>query len=137
VSNLILKNLIIQTRHMRRKAFDYGIHCELTVYREHVYRRHALPICCPRCGTAFETEIAMKAHSQQLVPCEIGQAEEADGYNKEQEIQLKGRKRPADQTEVDRWFAMYTILFPNDPPISVPTPCKNDSCRFCLIVLTI
>ncbi|KAF2005373.1 hypothetical protein P154DRAFT_337021 [Amniculicola lignicola CBS 123094] len=64
----------------------------------------------------------MQKHSKQPIPCEVSEAEATDGYNKEQEKQLRGRKRPANQTDEQRWYDMYTILFPKDPPLLVPSP---------------
>lgn len=66
----------------------------------------------------------MKRHLREPEPCKISDAGEADGYNKEQEKQLRVRKRPPNQTEVDRWFEMYRILFPRDNAMSTPSPCK-------------
>jgi hypothetical protein len=63
-------------------------------------------------------------HSREPEPCRVSETEEIDGYSKEQEKQLRGRKRPPKQTEVDRWFEMYHILFPHDDPKSIPSPCK-------------
>jgi hypothetical protein len=92
--------------------------------REHIYRRHPLPIRCARCGRQFDTEAAMQKHSKEPVPCQVSEAEEADGYSKEQEKQLRGRKKPPNQTEEDRWTEMFRILFPNDDHASMPSPCR-------------
>lgn len=67
----------------------------------------------------------MKKHSKAPEPCKVFETEEVDGYNKEQEKQLRVRKRPPNQTEVDRWLEMYRVLFPQDDPILIPSPCKH------------
>jgi hypothetical protein len=99
----------------------------IDVCREHIYRRHALPIVCARCGKQFDTEITMQKHSKEVIPCKVGNSDEVDGYSKEQEKQLRGRKRPPNQTEEDRWREIYIILFPTDPEMSIPSPCEAES----------
>jgi hypothetical protein len=94
-------------------------------YREHIYRRHQLPITCPRCGKPFENEHDMHKHSKDPIPCQVSEPEETEGYNKEQEKQLRGRKKPPNQTEEERWFEKYIILFPKDDHSSIPSPCKH------------
>jgi hypothetical protein len=95
-----------------------------------VYRRHELPIRCARCKVVFEDEPSVQNHLEELESCQVIKTEDFDGYNKEQEKQLRRRKRPPNQTEEDKWFEMYRILFPEDEQDSLPSPCKIDlSCR--------
>lgn len=98
------------------------------VNREHVYRRHAAPIHCTRCGQVFETETALTNHSRSTVVCEIRSFEAPEGFNKEQEKKLRSRKREGNPTEEDLWRKMYRILFPLDDNTSIPSPCKSIIC---------
>jgi hypothetical protein len=93
-----------------------------------VFRRHAIPLHCRRCKKTFEGEIAdaesaLYAHSEAPTPCEIAKGEVKEGYNKEQESQLRCRKRPLGQTDVDRWRDMYRILFLRGGDGPTPSPC--------------
>lgn len=63
-------------------------------------------------------------HSRAQESCKLLEAVKFDGYNKEQEKQLRCRKRPPKQAEEDRWFEMYRILFPEDNFELTPSPCK-------------
>jgi hypothetical protein len=68
----------------------------------------------------------LRAHSREEIPCKIAPIDASEataGVSKEQEKHLRSRKRPAGQTEVDRWKDMYRILFPDDREDSIPSPC--------------
>ena len=94
----------------------------LILSREHVYRRHKLPVTCHRCSLEFQSDAALKEHSKLLIPCNVAEAGEAQGYDNDQERKLRSRKRPPGQTEADKWKEMFRILFPDDREI--PSPCK-------------
>jgi hypothetical protein len=96
----------------------------LTQQREHVYRRHALPLRCHRCQQPFDGEGALIDHSQADVPCEkrAERGEVIEGCSKEQESQLRCRKKRGTQSEEDKWTHMYRILFGEDT--EVPRPCE-------------
>lgn len=102
----------------------------LTVHREHLYRRHRVPIQCKRCWQTFKTDAALDAHLTvvNICPLQIGQA--AEGLTSDQEKRLKSRKKSSpDQSEEARWREIYGILFPNKV---VPNPCEsNTSCCRC------
>ncbi|KAF2436110.1 hypothetical protein EJ08DRAFT_226401 [Tothia fuscella] len=95
-----------------------------TVHRvkEHVYRTHALPIMCPRCFDAFDSETALRIHVVSPVPCHITETLELEGFTKEQEKLLRSRKRPAGQTEPEKWRNMFKILFPKKTEEEIPSP---------------
>ncbi|KAK5660598.1 hypothetical protein OQA88_13161 [Cercophora sp. LCS_1] len=92
--------------------------------KTHLYRRHALPIQCPRCWDIFKTEDALNAHLQHDVRCEVRENRSlVEGFTKDQEKKLRSRKKAtADTTDEDKWREIYTILFPDDDPESTPTP---------------
>ncbi|OCK96479.1 uncharacterized protein K441DRAFT_455207, partial [Cenococcum geophilum 1.58] len=99
--------------------------------KEHLYRKHALPIQCPRCCRPFENDAALNKHHQALEGCELGQGEAIESFNKEQEKRLRSRKRPAlEQTEEDKWKEVYRILFPDYNLSTIPSPCKHISSHY-------
>lgn len=94
--------------------------------RTHLYRRHALPIQCPRCWEVFKEEKLLSSHLQQNPPC-ISRENHTlvEGFTKDQEKKLRSRKKAqADTTDEDKWREIYMILFPDDDPASIPSPCK-------------
>jgi DNA-directed RNA polymerase subunit M/transcription elongation factor TFIIS len=96
----------------------------LTEYREHLYRRHKVPIRCARCGVDFPNDKALIDHSRQPESCALRRVEHVNGIDKVQEAQLKRRKKPT-ETEEQRWKAMFLILFPDDDEDAIPSPCKS------------
>jgi hypothetical protein len=56
--------------------------------------------------------------------CEIKERVPGEGFNKEQEKQLKRRKKSTQLTEVEKWAAIYLILYPDTLPNDMPSPCK-------------
>ncbi|KAF2101375.1 hypothetical protein NA57DRAFT_53346 [Rhizodiscina lignyota] len=93
----------------------------LTGNREHLYRRHKLPVRCPRCYTAFLNDKELSTHYRQLESCKIQQEHPVEGLDKAQEAQLRSRKRLIG-TEEHKWKGMYSILFPDDDEDSIPSP---------------
>ncbi len=91
--------------------------------REHIYRQHALPICCPRCGATFARDTELVAHSRAPQACSVRVFQIPDGFNQEQERLLKRRRKQAG-TEGDKWKEMYRVLFPGDDEEDIPSPCK-------------
>ncbi|KAF2489961.1 hypothetical protein BU16DRAFT_471429, partial [Lophium mytilinum] len=94
--------------------------------REHLYRNHALPISCPRCCNTFKSDAELYDHSRALESCKIQEKRPLDGFNRDQEMRLKSKKRsPITVTEEDKWRAIFRILFPLDPEADIPSPCKT------------
>ena len=49
-----------------------------------------------------------------------------DGFSKEQERQLRSRKKSdKNMTDAERWRETYLILFPDDDPATIPSPCES------------
>ncbi|KAF2466340.1 uncharacterized protein BDR25DRAFT_317733 [Lindgomyces ingoldianus] len=91
--------------------------------KEHIYRRHAMPIHCPRCYCTFKTESDLRGHQRALEGCTVQEAKGYDGYDKEQEKKLKSKKRCiSGKTEEDKWNDIYMILFPEAHPSAIPSP---------------
>ena len=82
-----------------------------------------MPIQCARCALRFDTDASLKEHQRRPEGCEVREEGPKEGFDKEQEKRLKSRKRPPiGQTEIEKWNAVYLILFPEDEQI--PSPCK-------------
>lgn len=99
----------------------------MTVHRlkEHLYRRHMLPIHCYRCREVFTSDLLLQLHSRSDVRCAVRDdasgEQELEGIDASQERQLRSRKR-TDKTEEDKWRDVFRICFPADDPESFPTP---------------
>ncbi|KAH6619092.1 hypothetical protein B0J18DRAFT_346597, partial [Chaetomium sp. MPI-SDFR-AT-0129] len=92
--------------------------------KTHLYRRHPLPIQCPRCWDVFKVDTQLQTHLQQDPPCSVQRNQMLqEGFTKEQEKRLRSRKKThADMTDEDKWREIYTILFPDDDPNTIPSP---------------
>lgn len=97
----------------------------MTVHRlkEHLYRRHMLPIHCYRCREVFPSDKLLQLHSRSDTRCAVRDdaALELEGIDASQERLLRSRRR-TDKTEEDKWRDVFRICFPADAPDSVPTP---------------
>ncbi len=100
--------------------------------RTHLYRRHTMPLQCPRCWTTFKTDALLTGHLQQDPPCNICPNETlAEGFTKDQEKKLRSRKKTsAEMTDEDKWREIYTILFPDDDPETIPSACEYPLVKF-------
>ncbi|KAI1284140.1 hypothetical protein F5Y07DRAFT_385663 [Xylaria sp. FL0933] len=98
----------------------------LDVYRvkEHLYRKHRQAnFRCARCWECFESEQDYVDHQRAPIPCELRESEPIEGFDAEQERQLKSRKKKSHiVTEIDKWRAVFQILFPHVLPDEIPSP---------------
>lgn len=98
--------------------------------KEHIKRKHVV-IQCERCfrnfsekGRKKEDSVAELAkHRREPEPCALGNPREANlGINMDQESLLnesRGKKRQK-ISDVDKWFNIWKVLFPNKPQPSHP-----------------
>ncbi|KAH6646192.1 hypothetical protein BKA67DRAFT_96281 [Truncatella angustata] len=96
-----------------------------TIHRvkEHIYRRHTQhKHQCHRCGEVFESSRSLVKHTRSQMVCKLQERGDADDIDQDTVARLKSRKKGPEQTEPERWIALYKILFPNDTII--PDPCK-------------
>lgn len=99
----------------------------MTVHRlkEHLYRRHMLPIHCYRCGEVFPSDRLLQLHSRSEARCAVRDdasgEQELEGIDASQERLLRSRRR-TDKTEEEKWRDVFRICFPDEDPNSVPTP---------------
>ncbi|KAI8679336.1 hypothetical protein NCS57_00211500 [Fusarium keratoplasticum] len=88
--------------------------------KEHIYRRHKVPIHCDRCFSTFTTEKSLKDHRREAVPCKVNEPCEMLGIDAEMKERLKCRKGIKNATEEAKWEHMYKILFPEAE--NIPSP---------------
>ncbi|KAH7129006.1 hypothetical protein EDB81DRAFT_950762 [Dactylonectria macrodidyma] len=92
-----------------------------TVHRvkEHLYRRHVLPrYQCSRCGQDLASLAGLTEHQRLLIPCQLEYLEPREGIDEDQERRLRARQKK--DSEDNKWFEVYRILFPHDE--LVPSP---------------
>jgi hypothetical protein len=77
----------------------------------------------------FKADGQLQSHLQQDPPCAIqGNRTLQEGFTKDQEKKLRSRKKThADMTDEDKWCEIYKILFPDDDPSAIPSPCELPS----------
>ncbi|KAI0540446.1 hypothetical protein GGR58DRAFT_130039 [Xylaria digitata] len=92
--------------------------------KEHLYRKHRqAKFRCVRCWTPFESEKDHINHQRATTPCELRDREPVEGFDADQEKQLKSRKKKNHiVSEVDRWKAVFQILFPHVSADKIPSP---------------
>ncbi|KAI1379682.1 hypothetical protein F4677DRAFT_441889 [Hypoxylon crocopeplum] len=97
----------------------------LSVHRvkEHLYRAHRLPLCCPRCDATFDSDVSLEMHARQDPPCEIVTKRPREGINSTTEKLLRSRNKEFNgKTEEEKWKHVYIVLFPADNPRDLPSP---------------
>ena len=63
-------------------------------------------------------------HLRQTRACEIKEGPLFSGFNKEQERQLRSRRKTG-LDEPGKWKEVYKILFPDDDEALMPSPCED------------
>jgi hypothetical protein len=100
-------------------------------FRGHLYRSHAMTPHCGRCYMTFEKDAQVTEHLRLYNTCIVRTPILLDGFNKDQERQLKGRRTMFQAgSEEEKWKIVYLILFPDTPLGELPSPCE-----FCLVKL--
>jgi hypothetical protein len=89
--------------------------------KQHLARRHIMPLYCPGCGALFENEEERDAHIVQhmrnpgSVNNNVGEVQRPEGITKQQREQLKKRV-PSNLTPAEQWFTVFDIVFPGHQP---------------------
>ncbi|KAI0528117.1 hypothetical protein F5B22DRAFT_21662 [Xylaria bambusicola] len=92
--------------------------------KEHLYRKHRQPkFRCARCWERFDSDQKYIDHQRLLIPCDLRESEPIEGFDADQERQLRSRKKKNHiVSEVDRWRATFQILFPHVLADEIPSP---------------
>ncbi|GFF41072.1 hypothetical protein IFM61606_05284 [Aspergillus udagawae] len=80
--------------------------------KQHISRKHRMPIYCPRCSETFKSEHNRDTHVRDA-DCPVGPKANFICATAEQLRKLS--RRNVHQTDRDNWNAIYKILFPDDP----------------------
>lgn len=73
----------------------------------------------------MNSDVDLKTHQRQPEGCEVRLVDLPEGFDKKQEEEL--RKKKHGETEEDRWYALYKILFPDEDGDLVPSPYYQSS----------
>lgn len=90
----------------------------LAVLREHLYRRHSEPkFSCPRCDAIFDRDGELQGHLRRDDLCDIITKHSSGGppsntISAEQMNQLRKRKGQYRENEEEKWYEVFSILFP-------------------------
>lgn len=91
--------------------------------RQHLGRRHCIPIHCPSCSLEFNTAVERDEHIRGR-SCDVKPPREWDGITEIQKAQLNKRVSTSQSTE-ENWYNIYEILFPGSP--RPRSPCTSMS----------
>ncbi|KAK0711891.1 hypothetical protein B0H67DRAFT_302627 [Lasiosphaeris hirsuta] len=78
--------------------------------KQHLGRKHSMPIYCPRCIETFELEDQRDAHVRD-VRCAQRPHAKPEGITEANKRQL-AKKSPANQTQEEQWYGIFDTLFP-------------------------
>ncbi|CZR61293.1 uncharacterized protein PAC_11189 [Phialocephala subalpina] len=93
-----------------------------TSLRAHLYTYHYIHQC-QRCMEVFNSEDELDGHVKAPEPCPSRIGHPADGITSKMKAQLQCRKKThRNQTEEDRWFQIYRILFTPKADEIIPNP---------------
>lgn len=87
--------------------------------KQHLTRRHCMPMYCPRCFATFEDEESRDEHIIENICDAVLSATKPDGITESQRQQLS-KKPPTNLSQEDQWFAVWHILFPGSPRPNSP-----------------
>jgi len=91
---------------------------EVKNVKQHLNRKHTRKIRCPKCQDEFETEADCNHHVR-FVSCQVQDEVEDSGISRDQVEELS-KKGPARQTQWDRWYVVWRVVFPQLAPPSSP-----------------
>lgn len=97
----------------------------LTHSRQHLLSCHKLKPKCPRCGKEFKSQTHVDLHLQEFLACLKEDVPRTEGISIEMEYRIKDRTGLSKMTAHEKWLHWYRILFPNDDPLMIPSPCKG------------
>ncbi|WYZ42117.1 hypothetical protein EsH8_V_001012 [Colletotrichum jinshuiense] len=81
--------------------------------KQHLKRRHYMPIYCPICHLSFLDEMTRDNHTYERT-CERGSRPRPVGISQKQQAELC-KRAPRQLSEAEQWYAIYAVLFPGDP----------------------
>jgi len=88
---------------------------QISYLKQHLSRKHQLPLHCRRCKDLFSNEDALDAHAAEDPPCQPRTNIKYEGVTTDQKKQLERRASPLIPEE-RQWFDIFDILFPGYRP---------------------
>jgi uncharacterized protein YbaR (Trm112 family) len=112
------KNLQLACPFAKRGPFEHSSCFNLKLsgiarVKQHLSRRHRLPLYCPTCNTIFKIEDERDMHINARL-CEPGSTAKQEGITATQVELLRQRVLPK-MSEEEQWFTIFDILFPFHP----------------------
>ncbi|ROV89399.1 hypothetical protein VSDG_08698 [Cytospora chrysosperma] len=95
-----------------RKCFKLEGYKRIRDVKQHLRRKHLMPVYCQRCGMQFKIEDDLNKHLQAVAPCQRGDFEKPEGITgKEKDLLAKHTARNGGF--IAQWENIWDIVFPN------------------------
>jgi hypothetical protein len=110
------------------------------LFRDHLKRRHKLPIQCERCWEPQANQDDLINHRRAPESCPLVAENPEEGMSITQVSAVDASRRfSSAQSEREKWYVIWTILFPGEePPVSPCKPTANHSVyRLYLLIIVI
>ena len=75
-----------------------------------------------KCNSNFKTDNYLKKHQKQIEGCDLRNGQLKEGLDQGKIERLKDRKIFSGMDEMEKWRAVYRILFPNEDISQIPSP---------------
>jgi len=117
------EHLVFACPFLRRDPMNHGSCCNYMLRRirdvkQHLGRKHSLPLYCPRCVSTFSDEDERDDHLKAM-SCNVSSELRPSGMTDYQKRQL-GKKSPPSATQAEQWYQIFDILFPGHAKPSSP-----------------
>lgn len=86
---------------------------EISRVKQHLFRIHVAPIHCVHCYTQFESSELRDAHLLQR-SCKTAPRRNTEFMTEDMMNRIRKRVDPK-KTKSEQWYAIYAVLFPEDP----------------------
>ncbi|KAI5460435.1 hypothetical protein BGZ63DRAFT_404903 [Mariannaea sp. PMI_226] len=101
--------------------------------KQHLVRNHTPDFYCPGCLVIFpEEEVYLSHVRNEIGTCKWDPSVKLDGITHKQRRELSRKSKPG-LSDVEKWFAIWDIVFPNDPRPSSPYVDLNLSEEMCAL----
>jgi hypothetical protein len=110
------------------------------LFRDHLKRRHKLPVQCERCWEPQANQDDLISHRRAPESCPLVAENPEEGMSITQVSAVDASKRfSSAQSEREKWYIIWAILFPGEePPVSPCKPTANQSVyRLYLLIIIV
>lgn len=95
-----------------RKCFKLEGYKRIRDVKQHLRRKHLMPVHCKRCGMQFKIEDDLNKHLQAVAPCQRGDFKEPEGITGRQK-DLLAKHTARNGGVIAQWANIWDIVFPN------------------------